>query len=75
MSLRKDVAADFQTKGLKFISLNESSTSPGKSTLVYQDSAGKMLSKEINLRISELEDTLSALDAMDPEGLADYLLS
>jgi nucleoside diphosphate kinase len=74
MPLRDDITAEFEKKGLKFVSLNESTIDPQKSTLVYIDSSGKSVNKEINIRISELEDTLTVLEAMDPEDLANFLL-
>jgi len=74
MTLRDDITSEFEKKGLKFVSLNESSVDPQKSTLLYIDSTGKTVGKEINIRISELEDTLTALEVMDPEDLADFLL-
>lgn len=75
MTLRGEVADSFKEKGLKFVSLSESLTDPQKTTLVYVDASGKTVSKEITMRLSELEDTISALDAMDPADLANYLLS
>jgi hypothetical protein len=74
MTLRDDITSEFEKKGFKFVSLNESTVDPQKSTLLYIDSAGKTVSKEINIRISELEDTLTTLEVMDPEDLADFLL-
>jgi nucleoside diphosphate kinase len=72
--LRDDITAGFEKKGLKFVSLKESAIDPQKSTLVYIDSAGKSVSKEINTRISELEDTMTVLEVMDPEDVANFLL-
>jgi len=66
--------AAFEKRGLKFVSLNESSVDPKKSTLLYLEGSGKSTSKEINIPISELEDTLSALELMDPDDLANFLL-
>ena len=74
MPLRDDIIAAFEKRGLKFVSLKESALDPQKSTLVYIDSAGKSMSKEINTRISELEDTMTVLEVMDPEDLANFLL-
>jgi hypothetical protein len=74
MPLRDDISAAFEMKGLKFVSLNESTTDPQKSTLVYLDGSGQSMSKEISIRISELEDTIEALDAIDPEDIANFLL-
>lgn len=74
MTLREDISASFQTKGLKFVSLNESTSNPQGSTLVYEDSSGKSTTKEVDIRLSELEDTLAALDVIDPGDLANFLL-
>jgi hypothetical protein len=74
LTLRGDIAASFEAKGLKFVSLNDSATNPQGSTLVYTDSSGNKVAKEIKIRLSELEDTVSALDAMDPEDIANFLL-
>ena len=74
MALRSDIASSFEKKGLRFVSLNESTTDDQKSTLVYTDGSGKSVSKDIDIRLAELEDTLSTLDAIDPEDLANFLL-
>ena len=74
MTLRGDIADSFQKKGLKFVSLNESAQNSERTTLVYVDGSGKRVSKEIEIRLSELEDTVSAIDVIDPEDLADFLL-
>lgn len=75
MTLRGDIAESFQKKGLTFVSLNESDRDPEtKTTLVYIDAGGKTVSKDIEIRLSELEDTVSAIDVIDPEDLADFLL-
>lgn len=74
MTLRDDITDSFGKKGFKFVSLNESADDPQKSTLVYTDGSGASVKKEISIRISELEDTISTIDLIDPEGLADFLL-
>lgn len=74
MPLREDIAEGFEKKGLKFVSLNESKADSQKTTLLYLDGSGKSVSKEINIRLSELEDTLTVLEAMDPEDMASFLL-
>jgi hypothetical protein len=74
MTLREDITASFRAKGLNFVSLNESASNPQGSTLVYEDGTGKSISKEIGIRLSELEDTLAALDAIDPDDMANFLL-
>jgi hypothetical protein len=72
--LRDDINLGFEKKGLKFVSLNESTIDPQKSTLIYIDSSGKTVNKEIGMRISQLEDTMTVLEVMDPEDLANFLL-
>ncbi len=74
MTLRGDIAKSFRTKGLTFVSLNESAANPEGSTLVYTDVSGKQTTKEIGIRLEELEDTVEALDAIDPEDIANFLL-
>jgi nucleoside diphosphate kinase len=74
MPLRDDITEGFEKKGLKFVSLRESTVDPNGSTLLYIDASGKTITKEIKIRISELEDTLTVLEAMDPEDLANFLL-
>lgn len=74
MGLRDDVADSFASKGLKFVSMNESLKDPQKTTLVYLDNQGNTVSKEISMPLEELEDTVSTLDVMDPGDIAAYLL-
>jgi hypothetical protein len=74
LTLRGDIAESFQKKGLRFESLNESTADPERTTLVYIEASGKRVSKEIDIRLSELEDTVSAIDIIDPEDLAEFLL-
>jgi hypothetical protein len=75
MSLVEDVRASFKAKGLTFVSLNESKEDPEKTTLTYTDGAGKTVLKEVDIRLEELEDTVAALDTMDPTDLANFLLA
>lgn len=74
MTLRGDIAESFKTKGLTFVSLNESAANPEGSILVYADVSGKQMTKEIGIRLEELEDTIEALDAIDPEDIVNFLL-
>lgn len=74
MTLRGDIAKSFKTKGFTFVSLNESASNSQGSTLVYVDASGKQTNKEIAIRLEELEDTIEALDAIDPEDIANFLL-
>jgi hypothetical protein len=73
-SLIEDVRDSFKRKGLEYVSLAESSTDPKKSILTYKDGSGKTLTKEIALPLSELEDVVAEVEALDPDDLADYLL-
>ena len=74
MTLIQDVKDAFKAKGLDFVSLGESSQDREKTTLTYVDSSGKTVHKELGIRLGELEDTIAALDGMDPEDLANFLL-
>lgn len=73
-SIISDVRDSFKGKGLEYVSLTESTADPKKSILTYRDGSGKTLTKEIALPLSELEDVVAEVDAMDPDDLADYLL-
>ena len=70
----EEVRNSFKGKGLEFVSLSESSSDPKKSVLEYKDSSGKTLRKDVPLPLSELEDVVGEIAALDPEDLADYLL-
>jgi len=74
MPLVEDVRTAFRAKGLNFVSLAESSEGRNKTTLTYTDESGRTVHKEIDMRLEELEDTVAALDGMDPEDLANFLL-
>jgi hypothetical protein len=74
MALVQDVRDAFRAKGLDFVSLAESSQDREKTTLTYVDGSGKTVHKELAIRLGELEDTIAALDGMDPEDLANFLL-
>lgn len=73
-SLIKDVRDSFKSKGLEFVSLSESTANPKRSVLRYMDPSGKAVTKELPLPLSELEDVVDEIEALDPEELADYLL-
>ena len=73
-SLMKDIQDSFKAKGLQYVSIEESSSDPDKSVLTYKDSSGKTLTKEIAIRLDNLEDTVAEVDAIDPEDLAKFLL-
>jgi hypothetical protein len=75
MSLMDDVKGAFEKKGLEFVSLSESTGNPDKSVLTYKDASGISLSKEVAIRLSDLEDTIVAVDIVDPMDLANYLLN
>ena len=73
-SFIETVRSAFKSKGMEYISLAESTTNPKKSVLMYKDSSGKTLTKEVALPLSELEDMVEEIEALDPDDLADYLL-
>ncbi len=73
-SLIEDVRNSFKSKGLEYVSLTESTTDPKKTILTYKDASGKTVTKEVALPLSELEDVVQEIEALDPEDLADYLL-
>jgi hypothetical protein len=74
-SLIKDVRKSFKNKGLEFVSLSESTADQSKSVLEYKDSSGRTVKREIGIRLSELEDTVVSIEEIDPDDLADYLLT
>ncbi len=74
MSLMDDVKGAFAKKGLEFVSLTESTDNPSKSILTYKDATRRTISKEVSMRLSDLEETIVAVDIVDPADLADYLL-
>ena len=73
-SLIEDVRNSFKVKGLEYVSLTESPSDPKKSILTYKDASGKTLTREVALPLSELEDLVDEIEALDPEDLANYLL-
>jgi hypothetical protein len=73
-SLIEDVRNSFKSKGLEYISLTESATDPKKSILKYKDGSGNTLTREVALPLSELEDMVDEIEALDPDDLAEYLL-
>lgn len=74
MSLMKEVRDSFKAKGLEYVSIAESPNGRDKSLLTYKDASGKTLTKEIAIRLDDLEETLTEVGILDPDGLADYLL-
>ena len=73
-SLIEVIRDSFRSKGLEYVSLTESAANPKKSVLTYRDSSGRTLTKEVSLPLSELEDMVAEIEALDPDDLADYLL-
>ncbi len=71
MPLISDVRDSFRAKGLEFVSLTDAGNK--RSRLTYKD-GGKLVMREIEMPIEELEDTVEELDVMDPDDLAEYLL-
>ena len=74
MSLVKDIRDSFKAKGLQYVSIEESPKDRDKSLLTYKDGSGNTLTKEIAIRLDNLEEALSEVNILDPDGLADYLL-
>ena len=74
MSLVRDIRDSFKAKGLTYVSIEESPKDRDKSLLTYKDASGKTLTKEIAIRLDNLEEALSEVNILDPDGLADYLL-
>jgi hypothetical protein len=74
MSLMKGVRDSFKAKGLEYVSIEESPKDRDKSVLTYKDGSGKTLTKEISIRLDNLEEALREVGILDPDGLADYLL-
>ena len=73
-SLMRDIRDSFKSKGLEYISIAQSPDNPKKTILTYKDGTGKTLTKEIGGPLSEVEETVTEIDMIDPEDLADYLL-
>ena len=74
MSLVKGIRDSFKAKGLEYVSVEESPKDRDKTLLTYKDGSGKTLTKEIAIRLDNLEEALSEVNIIDPDGLADYLL-
>ena len=74
VSLSKSIRDSFKAKGLTYVSVEESPNDREKSLLTYKDASGKTLTKEIAIRIDNLEEALREVGILDPDGLADYLL-
>lgn len=67
-----DVRDSFKAKGLDFVSLTDAGNN--RSRLTYKD-GNKVITREFNIPLSDLEATVEELDVMDPDDLADYLLT
>jgi len=74
MSLVRDIRDSFKAKGLDFVSLTESPKDRKKTVITYKDGSGKTLTKEASIELAQLEETITEIDIIDPDGLADYLL-
>jgi hypothetical protein len=70
----RDIRDSFKAKGLEYVSIQESTTNREKTLLTYKDASGKTLTKEIDIRMDNLQEALREVDIIDPDGLADYLL-
>lgn len=74
-SLITDIKDSFRSKGLEYVSMVESPTDQKKTILTYKDASGASVLREIAIPLSDLEETVAELDAIDPEDIANYLLS
>lgn len=74
MSLMEDIKGSFEKKGLKFVSLTESTGDRDKSILTYNDASGTPATKEVNIRLADLEEVVLTVDNLDPNDLATFLL-
>ncbi len=74
MSLVRDIRDSFKAKGLEYVSIEESPKNRDKTVLTYKDGSGKTMTKEISIRLDNLEEALSEVNIIDPDGLADFLL-
>jgi len=74
-SLMRDMKDSFKAKGMEFVSIQESPKNRDKSLLTYKDGSGKTLTKEIDIRLDNLQEAVREVDLIDPDGLADYLLA
>jgi hypothetical protein len=70
----RDVRDSFKAKGLEYVSIEESVKNRENSLLTYKDASGKTLTREITIRLDNLQEALREVDLIDPDGLADYLL-
>jgi len=74
VSLVRGIRDSFKAKGLQYVSIEESPKDRDKTLLTYKDASGNTLTKEIAIRLDNLEEALSEVNIIDPDGLADYLL-
>jgi hypothetical protein len=73
-SLIRDIRDSFKSKGLEYISVAEAPGDSKKTVLTYKDGSGRILTKEIGISLSDMEETLREIDVIDPDDLANYLL-
>ena len=73
-SLIRDIRNSFKAKGLEYVSITESPKDSNKTVLTYKDASGKTLTKEVAIRLDNLEEALREVDLIDPDDLANYLL-
>jgi hypothetical protein len=74
VSLVRDIRDSFKAKGLEYVSIEESPKNRDKTVLTYKDGSGNTMTKEISIRLDNLEEALSEVNIIDPDGLADFLL-
>jgi hypothetical protein len=74
MSLIQDIRGSFEKKGLEFVSITEDTDDRDKSILTYNDASGAVVTKTVDVRLEDLEETVEAVYNVDPMDLANYLL-
>jgi hypothetical protein len=74
MSLMEDIRGSFEKKGMEFVSITESTDDRDKSILTYKDATAAVVTKTVDIRLDDLEETVEAVYNVDPMDLANYLL-
>ena len=75
MSLMEDIKDSFEKKGLEFVSITEAAADRDKSILTYKDASADLVTKTVDIRLADLEESVEAVYNVDPTDLANYLLS
>jgi hypothetical protein len=75
MPLMDDIKGSFEKKGLVFVSLTEANGNRDKSILTYKDASGTPATREVDIRLTDLEEVVMTIDSLDPGDLANFLLN